>query len=312
MWRQRVIFGTLLIAVLLGLIVADAHLSGRRATTQNNVGLLQTLFLSGGLTSLVILAAAVAGAYEACELARAAGHQPMHRLVMLGVLVLAAIPWLTHADPGASPEQAARSDWQWTCLVIVAGVLLSAVAVMAGPGVRDGIANTAVSCFLMLYVGLLAGFAVRLRQDLAGPMGAWALLYLILVTKSADIGGYACGSLFGRHRIVPGISPNKTLEGFIGGVVLAVGVAWLGNELFLRIAAGIDGLRAVHVVLFGAIVGVVSPVGDLFESLIKRDADRKDSGSHIPTFGGILDLIDSPLFSVPVGWFLLTNWLGTG
>ena len=167
-------------------------------------------------------------------------------------------------------------------------------------------------CMMMLYVGFLGSFVVRLRQAVPGADGAWALLYFLLVVKSADIGAYAAGRFFGRRKVVPRISPNKTLEGFIGGGVLAVLVALAAAPVLLgegpRAEEGVRWTRAQSVV-FGAVMAIAGPLGDLFESLLKRDADVKDSGQRIPAFGGFLDLIDSPLFAAPVAWWLLTRGL---
>ncbi len=317
MWQQRVIYGTLLIVGLVGLFAVDARLSAERLAPTGDGGVvdcLKPVLLHGGLTTVLVAVAVVLGTREGCRLVRPAGHLPADHVILLAALALVLIPWLARGGPAGHPETAAAADWRWTGTTVAAATLLAAMWVMASPGVRGGTANTAVSVLLFLYVGFLAGFAVRLRMELGGPAGAWTLLYLLLVIKCSDIGAYAAGRWFGRTRVVPELSPNKTLEGFVGGVLLAVLVAWAGNTALLGNAwatASLPPLTPVRCAVLGAIMGIVAPLGDLFESLLKRDAGVKDSGRLRP-FGGILDMIDSPLFAIPVGWWLLTNWARPG
>ncbi len=156
------------------------------------------------------------------------------------------------------------------------------------------------------------------------------VLIVLLVTKFSDIGGYLTGSLLGRHKLIPSISPGKTIEGAVGGILASMGLAMLiayagnggartapGGSAVLAMANEI-GLAfgremgpgamspLLRAALFGLVVAVVGQFGDLFESALKRDAGIKDSGQIMPRFGGILDLIDSPVLTLPVAWFLLT------
>ncbi|MHC4671911.1 MAG: phosphatidate cytidylyltransferase, partial [Planctomycetota bacterium] len=161
---------------------------------------------------------------------------------------------------------------------------------------------------------LLGSFAVRVRCLRPGPAGAGLLIFYILTVKFGDIGAYFCGKLFGKNKLAPWLSPGKTVEGFLGGLlfsaVISVGVMALW-QMWPGVLGGAP-LNIVQAIVFGAVMAVAGHLGDLVESAIKRDVGTKDSGSVIPSFGGLLDLLDSPLFAGPFAWLLLTFWGGLG
>ena len=139
-----------------------------------------------------------------------------------------------------------------------------------------------------------------------GVEGKYYLLYFILITKFSDSGAYAVGSLIGKHKMIPRISPGKTWEGF-GGAILGSTVASL---LFVHFAGHhLVGMTVPHAVILGIILGVAAVVGDLIESLFKREAGAKDSGGFFPGIGGILDLLDSLLFNAPLMYLYLRHVL---
>ena len=127
-----------------------------------------------------------------------------------------------------------------------------------------------------------------------------ALALSIFVPKGCDIGAYFTGRLIGRHRMTPVLSPKKTWEGAFGGLALAIAVAFGLNSLGPVIPSGPLGTTA-----FGLTVGIFGMLGDLAESLIKRDCERKDASAAVPGFGGILDVVDSILFAAPVAYWWL-------
>ena len=190
------------------------------------------------------------------------------------------------------------------------GILLMMALYLGGiwQGLRHGIVNVlqrvGVMCLAVIYMGLGGWFVVKIRQ--LGPTlapdnffgAATVVLTFILTVKSADIGAYLIGSWIGKHPWVPSISPAKTWEGFIGGVVLAMIVSSL-----LCLAFGIMGLGSA--LLFGLGMGVCGQFGDLLESMFKRDAGVKDSARMIPAFGGMLDLLDSLLVASPFAFLFL-------
>jgi phosphatidate cytidylyltransferase len=132
------------------------------------------------------------------------------------------------------------------------------------------------------------------------------VLYFILVTKFSDSGAYAVGSLIGRHKMIPRISPGKTWEGFGG----AIAVATATSVLFAQLAGDrLRGMTLTHAVILGAILSSTAVVGDLIESIFKREAGVKDSGKFFPGIGGVLDLLDSLLFNAPIMYLYLRHIL---
>jgi phosphatidate cytidylyltransferase len=143
------------------------------------------------------------------------------------------------------------------------------------------------------------------------PAGGLLLLLPLLITWASDIGAYAVGRAIGRRKLIPAVSPGKTVEGAIGGLAGSVLIAWLYTSFVLRPAAQLDFKAAPFGALaFGAIVSGAAQVGDLAESLLKREAGVKDSSTLLPGHGGILDRFDSLLFVMPVS-FVLLGWLLT-
>jgi phosphatidate cytidylyltransferase len=196
--------------------------------------------------------------------------------------------------------------------VFIAAVLVLAVAGFGRADPRKGFVTWAMTTFGVAYVGLLAPM-VALVAHLApsggsaatsvGPLAlrsgtAWALT-LLLVVWGYDSGAYLTGRWLGRRRLIDHISPAKTVEGLLGGLVASTLAAGIGSWLI--------GLPAWHPLVIGPLVGLAAQAGDLAESMLKRAADRKDSGGLIPGHGGMLDRVDSFLFAAPVlaGYALL-------
>lgn len=151
-----------------------------------------------------------------------------------------------------------------------------------------------ITLFGILYIGWFLGYLIKLRLL---PDGANLILFLILVTKIADVGAYLIGSVFGKHSLIPRISPKKTLEGLLGAVLFSSFSAVSFRFL-------ID-ISVYHAFIVGVLISVLGQVGDLSESLIKRDCGIKDSSRLFPGIGGMLDLIDSVLFSAPIFYFYI-------
>ena len=140
------------------------------------------------------------------------------------------------------------------------------------------------------------------------------LIVFLAVVKSGDMGAFFAGKLLGKRKLVPWLSPGKTVEGALGALVLAAGVSVGLMALWSRVEQTL-GPRPVNVaqaLVFGIVMAIVGHLGDLTESLIKRDVGSKDSAQVVPAFGGLLDLVDSPLFAAPVAWWLLTLWQRIG
>jgi len=161
----------------------------------------------------------------------------------------------------------------------------------------QGIETMAVTLFGLIYVAWLGNFITRINFAL--PHGRYFVMYLIVVTKFTDIGAYLVGSALGRHKLIPRISPKKTWEGTVGGIVFAVGSSLGCWSLLSEEVAG-SGMQYGHAILLGVLLGAAAIIGDLAESMIKREAGVKDSSTIMPGHGGALDLIDSLLFTAPL------------
>jgi phosphatidate cytidylyltransferase len=158
--------------------------------------------------------------------------------------------------------------------------------------------------FGYIYIPWLLGYTITLRYTPNGTLGLWYLVLPMLAVIASDIGAYVIGSLFGKRKLAPQISPNKTLEGAFGGLGLATFTVTLtsyGLERWFHIRVDIyDGI------LFAILVASAAQLGDLFESLLKRWAGVKDAGTFLPGHGGVLDRIDSALFAIPVTYYFVT------
>jgi phosphatidate cytidylyltransferase len=149
-------------------------------------------------------------------------------------------------------------------------------------------------------------FIAQLRM----AFGIGALASLVIVVKMGDTGAYTIGRLFGRHKMAPLVSPGKTIEGAVGAIVFACVGAWLSFH-FLGSTMNFPAWKTFNCIgggwwVYGLCVGLAGLLGDLAESLIKRDVGQKDSSTWMPGFGGILDILDSLLLAAPVAWFCWT------
>lgn len=153
-----------------------------------------------------------------------------------------------------------------------------------------------VTLFGILYISWLFSFLIKLRFL---PYGASIVGMLILTVKSGDIGAYLIGSRFGKTPLISYISPKKTVEGAIGGLIFSV-IFCMASRIFLPI------FSLKHLLFIGIFIGILSLFGDLSESLIKRDCQVKDSGNILPGLGGILDVLDSLIFTTPVIYFYIS------
>lgn len=280
----RLVLGVLLVAIVVGLCWLD------HAAPVPGIWLLPA----------AVLLTVMAGG-EVLQLIRAAGLQPSEWPVCVGNVLLVGSGWATWAlgqgERGAGPDGAAC----WTLLTFVAAVLLVLVAEIRryeGPG---GVtANVAAAVLALVYVGLMFSFVVQLRM----AWGIAGLASLLIVVKMSDTGAYTVGRLWGRHKLAPTLSPGKTVEGALGGLAFACLGAWATfGWLVPSLAEQSSGPAPWWGwISFALLLNIAGLLGDLAESLIKRDAGRKDSSSWVPGFGGVVDLLDSVLLAAPVAW----------
>lgn len=170
-----------------------------------------------------------------------------------------------------------------------------------------GIVAISTTLFGLMYVPWLLNFIQKINF-FPGLMhnGKFYVLYFILVTKFSDTGAYAVGSLIGKHKMIPRISPGKTWEGFGGAIAVSTGASVLFAWFFRD---KLEGMNWIHAVILGVVLSVCAVVGDLIESIFKREAGVKDSGRFFPGIGGILDLLDSLLFNAPIMYLYLRHVL---
>jgi len=261
------------------------------------VPLLWLLSRAGGVAWLGFVGAqTLIGLDEFYRMARAKGLEPVRWLGSLCALALLGLAYRPQT-PNAS------------LLATLALLLLLALALRRSGQPRI-LESAAVTAFGVLYVGGLSAHFVLLRElpwraGLAYADGSSLVLYAFLVTWSCDTGAYVTGRFLGRTRPWTTISPRKTLEGAVGGFVCAVIAAQVGARTFLRPEAGVSLLTWPHALAIGALVGVCGQVGDLVESLFKRDAASGDSSDLIPGHGGVLDRFDSLYFGAPIVYHYL-------
>ncbi|MEO8273521.1 MAG: phosphatidate cytidylyltransferase [Chloroflexota bacterium] len=260
--------------------------------------LLLAVWLGGPWILLLVGVVVVLAGIEAFRLLTAAG---MHSLPWLGVVLafIVALGDSVKELPGGSG-----------LLLAALGIVLIGIGALTRLDPREGLAIFATTTFGALYVGLL-GFVARLASSDApvaatsllgwlGPNRAW-ILALVLVVWAFDTFAYFAGRRFGRHPFMAHISPSKTLEGVIGGLVAAAVVGAV-----LVAAFGRPWLAGVG---FGLVLAAAAQAGDLAESMLKRAAGAKESGNLIPGHGGMLDRVDSFLFAAPVAYFYVVSVL---
>jgi phosphatidate cytidylyltransferase len=254
---------------------------------------LAAIWLGGWyLTAVVALFLSLA-AWEYVNLFRLGGFKPAVVLVVGGTLMLLI---------GRNISGFKDADWMIS-LIILLGMTYHLVAYERG---RDQAATDfGVTLSGVLYIGWFGAYFISLRNL---PDGIWWILVVLPAVWFADSGAYFIGSRFGRHKLSPRLSPKKTWEGYFGGIVVAVVL----TTLLVVIWQAVMGTNSVITPLRGALVGLVMGVfptlGDLGESMIKRQVGVKDSGKLLPGHGGAFDRIDSWIWAVMIGYYMIL-WL---
>ena len=223
--------------------------------------------------------------------------------VVGGLLLVASTFFYLSGALGVHEAPAKANDFETSLLIIF--VLGLCIRQFVSRSNTAGILAISTTLFGLMYVPWLLNFIQKINF-FPNANGTYYVLYFVLVTKFSDTGAYALGSLLGKHKMIPRISPGKTWEGFAGAVALST----LASVLFAHFAAKrLTGMNPIHAVLLGVLLGSAAVVGDLIESLFKREAGVKDSGNSFPGIGGILDLLDSLLFNAPLMYLYLRHVL---
>jgi len=303
MLSRRLSFGTLIVAVVIGLCWLDISISQYGFTKE-------IIWLPKGIVLLpAYLVCLVFMTREVLRLLNAAGLKPLASSVYLGTLFIAISCWIANViqqyNLDVLKNTTSKGGWEWAAtasftalLAVACGVILAFAAEMRRYSHPGGVTiNLAGAVFTFAYLGLLSCFMIQLHM----AYGIEAILSLVIVTKMCDTGAFTFGKLFGRYRITPALSPGKTLEGVVGGIIFACAGSWFWFDGVLPYF-GKAPTPFIGWTSFGLLIALTGMVGDLAGSLIKRDSLVKDSGHSIPGFGGVLDIFDSLLMAAPVAY----------
>ncbi|GAA0550399.1 hypothetical protein GCM10010172_35580 [Paractinoplanes ferrugineus] len=230
----------------------------------------------------VIVVAACAGAWEMGNALRKTGAKAPLIPLMAGSAVMTALAYYDGAD---------------SLVIGLAVTILAALVWRLADGFAAVRRDFTAILMVAVYVPFLLSFAILLQQPDPTEDGKWRVLCTLLAVVLSDTGGYASGVFLGRHKMAPSISPGKTWEGFAGSICAAA----LGSALLLYFLLDIPVYWGL---LFGAVLSVVAVVGDLAESMLKRDLGVKDMSNLLPGHGGVMDRLDSILFAVPTAYLL--------
>jgi phosphatidate cytidylyltransferase len=239
------------------------------------------LFFAKPLFLIVLVLAATLGVWEMVRATRRGEAQPPMVPLVGGAAAIMLLAWV--ADLRG----------------LTIGLLVAFLAVMVwrmGDGPAGYQRDIGSSTFILVYVPFLLGFAALLARV---DGGQWRILATVAAVVLSDTGGYVAGVLLGKHPMAPSISPKKSWEGFGGSVVASA----IGSALILWLLLDVHPLKGA---LFGAVVSVAAVLGDLAESLLKRDLGIKDMSNMLPGHGGLMDRLDSILFAVPTAYLLLS------
>jgi phosphatidate cytidylyltransferase len=294
---MQVFLRRLLSTVVLWTVILAAMFSGNRV-------------ISDGVFLLLIAFLALAGLVEFYGIAEKRGLASFKISGVIGGLLLMVGTFLQlNGKLGINNSPARVNDFETSFLIVF--VLGLCIRQLLAKNNSAGIATIATTLLGLMYVPWLLNFIQKINFFPFAPgsppdAGKFFLLYFILITKFSDMGAYAVGSLIGRHKMIPRISPGKTWEGFGGAILVSTGASLAFVHCF---GAKMVGMNYLHAVVLGVILSVTAVIGDLIESLFKREAGVKDSGSWFPGIGGILDLLDSLLFNAPIMYLYLRHIL---
>jgi phosphatidate cytidylyltransferase len=255
------------------------------------------------LAALLAIASALA-AWEFYRIAEKLGTRPMARA---GIALAAVLPLAIHARYLGLPVNAVVSIPFAAVLVLA---LLGGVIFARGVTGRP-LESVSLTAFGIAYTGAMLsfGYALRYHEYAVGRIaGTLLLMFALVLVWISDTAAYAVGRALGKRKLIPAVSPGKTVAGAVGALVTCAAASW-ALVRFVLVPYGQLGLRPIHAVLFGIAISVATQLGDLAESLMKREAGVKDSSHIIPGHGGVLDRIDGMLFALPVAYWLLTTWL---
>jgi phosphatidate cytidylyltransferase len=261
----------------------------------------------GAVCTLILLVLSALTAREVMHFVRRGGYRPNRVLVQVFAAGLVIGPYISFNLRHDTQWYDESWGMLWVAIALGLAFLLQAVR----RGTEHATINVASTVFIIVYTGGLAGYMTRLRMEIGGYEGAVVLLFSIFLVKATDIGAFFTGRSLGKHKLIPWLSPHKTWEGLVGGLLVTVILSvLLGRLLPDSLTAGMTNGPLAYpwgFFWFGLLMGLLSVAGDLAASLLKRDAAVKDSGVILPGMGGALDILDSPLLAAPAAWFFWTR-----
>jgi phosphatidate cytidylyltransferase len=258
------------------------------------------VYLGDWALAILLSVLAALAAWELFRIARDTGAFPLDAA---GIALAALIPIAVHA------QRLGLYRLSLTVIVAIVLLLFASTIWLRGPQGKP-LSSVAITAFGVMYASLFSYvYALRYHDYAVGAAAGTALVVLpVILTWSTDVGAYMFGRTFGRKKLIPSISPGKTVEGAVGGLGFTIVICLLYVRFILMPYAQL-GLTIQGAVLFAIVVSVAAQTGDLAESLLKREAGIKDSSNIIPGHGGILDRFDSLLFVMPIAFLLLSRLL---
>lgn len=245
---------------------------------------LGSLVLGGWWFTIFVVLLMVVSVGEFYATVRSRGYKPLALFGLLGVILMGV----------GAQTVGPLAIGGWAAAATAATILFFSLTPR-----RHALANTAITGLGMAWTGMLA-FSILIA---AGPHPVAHIMFLVLVIASNDVGAYFVGRSFGRRPLAPNVSPNKTVEGLLGGLLLSAVVAAV-----LAVFPPWEEIGIARALIIAGLIGILAPIGDLAESMVKRTLGVKDMGSVLPGHGGMLDRIDGFLFAVPAVYVLFRGF----
>ncbi|MFI4912110.1 MAG: phosphatidate cytidylyltransferase [Sedimentisphaeraceae bacterium JB056] len=287
MLKHRLIFGAIMIALLSVMLYFDGKIVVDYGQSH----------ISGIIFAVLVGLVAIPAQFEMTALCQQKGCAVFLPISIPASILLSVSFFIGQFAPEFGTSYICLVFWlQMT--VLSAAVLGSFFYQARKNGTESTIRNCGATLLSIMYLGFLSGFVMAMRID----FGLAVLLTYVFTVKSSDIGAYTLGRLFGKHKFAPRISPGKTWEGMAGACLFAAAVGSLFSSV-------VDGLIWPEGALFGVIFAFAGQLGDLAESMVKRDSGLKDSGSKVPGFGGVLDIVDSPVAAAPLAYLFFSIFI---
>jgi len=293
--RNRLLLGPVLIAALFLAFWFDEWVDQQPVAAALRSVFPKETYPPGLIAFLACMLLSIVASRELAVIFKSKGIGASRRVMttsaILGLVVSCVVPI-------ATPGPAAVAVVSTASVLVLVGSL----AFYARRKTVEGVIAAAGGALLsFVYLGLMFGFVLAIRRE----HSAWVLGWALLTTKMCDIGAFFTGTAIGKHKLIPWLSPGKTWEGLVGGICIASLAGGLGAAALRHFQIDMP-IHPVQAALAGAVFAVFGQVGDLMASLFKRDAGQKDSGRILPGFGGLIDVLDSPLLVLPVAYWWLT------